>query len=389
MEQEGLMQLMEDWKGYASIDERGRPTKAQAAAFYDLLGNVRKVPAHRHEYEIREAMTTDSFPLMFADVIDRQLLAAYVAIDPMWKMYMRVKTVNRLHPWIGAKRFAITMSGMYLGEVPEKGEYLALKKTEKKYDIYAKKYGNQIDISWEAVIADKLGALKDTPSEFAWLAANTEHYNAVNLYANDLNILGTHALGDLYDDTTAGEINATTLPLTIANLEATVAAMQAFRHPSGQPMRNKPKYLVVSDGGLEFTAQQILTSASKMWLDYTTREAGPINYAMPTTNVIAQYGLELIIDPWLSIAGLDGYTANTWYLFADPGNIAAIECDYLEGHERPEICMKASDKVTLGGGAINPMSGDFATDNIFYRVRQCFGANKLDWRATFINTVAD
>lgn len=385
--EEGLMQLMEDWKGYTSVNERGRPTKAQAAAFFDLLGNVRKAPSHRHDYEIREAMTTDSFPLLFADVIDRQMLAGYAAIDPVWKKYMRVKTVNRLYPWVGGKRFAISNSAMYLGEVAEKGEYLPVKKNEVKYDIYARKYGNQLDISWEAMIADKLGALKDTPNEFAWLAANTEHYNAVNLYANDLNILGTHALGDLYDDTTAGEINADTLPLTIRNLELTVAAMQAFRHPSGQPMRNKPKYLVVSDGGLEFTARQILTSANKMWVYRGDTDAGPTAY--PTTNVIAQYGLELIVDPWLSIAGLDGYTANTWYLFADPKNIAAIECDYLEGHEKPEICMKASDKVTLGGGAINPMSGDFATDNIFYRIRQCFGANKLDWRATFINTVAD
>ena len=153
---------------------------------------------------------------------------------------------------------------------------------------------------------------------------------------------------------------------------------------------NRAKYLVVPPA-LELTARQILTSTTKQWLEYVTRAAASAAtvYPMPTTNVIAQYGLELIVEPWLSIAGLDGYTANTWYLFAEPRNIAAIECDYLEGHERPEICMKASNKVTIGGGAIGPMTGDFATDNIFYRVRQCFGANKLDWRATFLNTVAD
>jgi len=383
-----LMQLMEDWKGYKSLSERGiKYSSAEITAFNDLLHNANRLPDHRHEFEVREAMTTSDFPLMFADVLDRQMLAGYQAIDPVWKKYMRVKTVNRLFPWVGAKRFAISNSGMYLGEVAEKGEYLALKKTEVKYDIYAKKYGNQVDISWEAIIADKLGALKDTPNEFAWLAANTEHYNAVNLYANDVNVLGSHAAGDLYDDTTVGEINANTRPLTIANLEASIADMQAFRHPSGQPMRNKPKYLVVSDGGLEFTARQILTSTLVHRLGPDALPAAVTAY--PTTNVVAQYGLELIVDPWLSIAGLDGFTANTWYLFADPKNIAAVECDYLEGHERPEICMKSSNKVTLGGGAIGPMTGDFETDNIFYRVRQCFGANKLDWRATFINTVAD
>ena len=46
--------------------------------------------------------------------------------------------------------------------------------------------------------------------------------------------------------------------------------------------------------------------------------------------------------------------------------------------------MKASDKVTIGGGAINPMSGDFATDNVFYRVRLVAGVCTLDWRATYM-----
>jgi len=364
-----IMELIEDWKGYHAVRGMGggEVYEQKLTEVINLLSNARRLPAHRQDYELMEAMTTSDFPLMFADVIDRQMLAGYQAIDPVWKKYMRLKTVNRLYPWVGGKRFAISNSGMYLSEVAEKGEFLALKKTEVKYDMYARKYGNQLDISWEAIIADKLGALKDTPNEFAWLAANTEHYTAVNLYANDVNVLGSHTLGDLYDDSTAGEINANTRPLTIHNMELSVADMQAFRHPSGQPMRNKPKYLVISDGGLEFTARQILTSATKQWLEHITRAGADgfqTLYPMPTTNVIAQYGLELIIDPWLSIAGLDGYTANSWYLFADPRNIAAIECDYLEGHERPEICMKASNKVTIGGGAINPMTGDFDRQHI-------------------------
>ena len=60
----------------------------------------------------------------------------------------------------------------------------------------------------------------------------------------------------------------------------------------------------------------------------------------------------------------------------------------MKGHERPEICMKASDKVTIGGGPIGPMSGDFATDNVFYRVRLVFGGTTLDWRATYLGGTA-
>jgi hypothetical protein len=57
--------------------------------------------------------------------------------------------------------------------------------------------------------------------------------------------------------------------------------------------------------------------------------------------------------------------------------------DYLLGHETPEICMKASDKVSVTGSPLSPFSGDFATDNIFYRVRIVCGGTQLDPRMTY------
>ncbi|MBT9164019.1 MAG: hypothetical protein DDT23_00008 [candidate division WS2 bacterium] len=377
-----LLKLMEGWDSYKTISEINKPADwdTRLTKLVELLANSSGMPRYRHEYLLREAMTTSDFPFLFGDALDRQVLAAYKAIEPEWKRYMRISTVDRLFPNVGGRRFAIANSGMVLDEVPEKGEYKLVTKAETRYDVFARKYGNKLEISWETLLADDLGALKNTPNEMAWLSANTEHFLAVSAYAGDI---GTHAGGNLYQ---AG-VNAGTLPLTIENLETAVAAMQAFRHPSGQPMRNRPKYLVVSDGGLEMTARKILTSAVQSFLirGATDMPAMPV----PTTNVISQYGLELIVDPWLSIVGPTGFTRRSWYLFAAPTMIAAIECDYLKGHERPEICMKASNKVSIGGGDLGPMTGDFESDNTLYRVRQCFGANKLDWRATYYSRVAD
>ena len=45
--------------------------------------------------------------------------------------------------------------------------------------------------------------------------------------------------------------------------------------------------------------------------------------------------------------------------------------------------MKASDKVTVTGDPMSPFSGDFATDNIFYRVRDVHGGTQLDPRYAF------
>ena len=160
-----------------------------------------------------------------------------------------------------------------------------------------------------------------------------------------------------------------------------MAAMLAFTDANGEPIMNRPKYLVVPPA-LEFTARQILTSATKMWVESAGGGATPY----PTANVMANYGLELVVDPYLPV--IDTTNTSGWYLFADPKDIAALAYGYLVGHERPEICMKASDKVRIGGGDISPLEGDFASDNILYRVRLCFGGCKLDWRATYMGGAA-
>jgi hypothetical protein len=368
-----LMKLMEDWNGYIALNEvqKDEGYEQKLKETIDLLSNARNLPPHRREYLLKEAITTSDFPYLFGDVLDRQVLASYKAVDPVWKAIVRTSTVKDFKT---AYRFAITGGDQYLAEVAEKGEYPASERTEERYSLAVKKYGRQFDISWEALINDDLGALKDTPERFAWAAVRTEHRLVTNQYADDD---GTHAAGNLYDKVTANEINGSVNLLTIANLETGLEAMAGFRDANGEAIMNRAKYLVVPPA-LEMTARQILTSATKMW----TESAGGGATAYPTTNVVSQMGLTLIVDPYLPI--MDTSNGNIgWYLFADPKDIAALEVAHLAGHERPEICMKASDKVTIGGGAITPLSGDFATDNVFYRVRLCFGICELDWRATY------
>ncbi len=377
-----LLKMIDDWKGYVALSEVKKPEGYDRLLkeTVDLLTNAHGLPPHRHEYLLREAMTTSDFPYLFGDVLDRQVLAAYKAVDPVWKAFTKRGTVRRIYPQVGGYRFAITGGDQYLAEVAEKGEYLASNRGELRDSVYVKKYGRQFDISWESIINDDLGALQDTPQRFARAAIRTEHRLVTGAYANDV---GTHGAGNLYEN----GVNEGVLALTIANLETSLENMHAITDVNGEPIMNRAKYLVIGPS-LEFTARQILTSANKMWVYRGDTDAGPT--AMPMTNVVAQAGLVLVIDPYLPV--LDANNKNSWYLFASPGDIAAIEYDYLTGHERPEICMKASDKVSVGGGALGPMSGDFATDNIFYRVRDVFGANKLvttgGWRGTYANIVA-
>jgi len=272
-------------------------------------------------------------------------------------------------------RYAISGGDERLAEVAEKGEYLASDRDESKYYYNVKKYGRQFDISWEALINDDLQALRDTPQRFARAARRAEEYFLTSLFMNNAGPLAA------YFSVALGGIAPVGVDLSIATLEAAVEAMAALTDVGGSPIMNKPKYLMTGPG-LEFTARQILTSANKMWV--SNAAGAPVAY--PTNNVIGQYGLELLINPWIPI--VDGTSNNPWYLFSDPSDIPAAEFGLLRGHESPELFMKASDQVRVGGGAASPFDGDFATDNVLYKVRHCFGGVVLSSRAGYASTGA-
>ena len=384
------MQLFEETikeaAAYSSLSDRGiRFTDSQRSKVQDLVysGIVegRKMSTRERAFRLEEALTTSDFPLMFGDVLDRQLLAAYKAIEPAWKPFTKMSTVKDFRD---AYRFSVYGSDQYLPRVAEKGEYLASELDELRYTIAVLKYGRQIDLSWEAMVNDDLGALRDIPERFAKAAMRTEHRIMTTLYASDLGAHVEGAGGNLYQLGINCNFAASgDCPLTIANLEHGIQTMNQFTDIGGEPIMAAPKYLVVCPA-LEMTARQILTSATKMWLAGATTIAAAPDVARPMNNVVAGMGLTLIVDKYLPVVNTGNDQDTQWYLFSDPADIAALEAAHLSGHESPEIAMKSSDKVTVGGGLMSPFSGDFGTDNVFYRVREVFGGTKLDWRASFM-----
>jgi len=208
-------------------------------------------------------------------------------------------------------------------------------------------------------------------------AIRTEAFNATGVFSS---AAGPNVLlfGAPIVDCGQNVFNQGVLPLTIANLETTLQLMAAQTDPNGEPIAVRGVHLVVPPQ-LEFTARQILTSGLKQW----TEGAVGVPVPYPTTNVVSQVGIQLHVDPYLPVVDATATDDTTWYLFGDPSQGAAMEYGYLRGHETPEICMKGSDKVSVGGGAISPFEGDFATDNIFYRVRCVNGQTQLDPRFAY------
>ena len=372
-----FLKVMEDWNGFNPVSKT-RFTEAQIAKTVDLISNKAGLPSWKHEYLLKEVITTSDFPDLFGFVIDREMLARYKVAVADWKNYFKMATVQNFNT---VERHKVVGIDERLPLVVEKGEYLVSEVAAGHYDYKVAKRGKQFDISWEAIVNDVLGAFSDIPERYANAAIRTEAFEATGCYAVAAGpnpLLFGAPIVDAADGANVTNVGA--LPLTIANLETTLQLMVAQVDVNGEPISVMGKHLVVPPA-LELTARAILTSALKQWTEVGAGGGIPV----PTANILPQMGLQLHVDPYLPI--IDTTKGNaTWYVFGEPSQGVAMEFAYLRGHESPEICMKNSDKVSVAGGAISPFAGDFLSDDILYRVRVVCGAGQMDPRFAYAQT---
>jgi len=365
-----FLKLMEDWQGFSPITRK--IDEAAIAKAVDLLGNKANDPLHLHEFKVKEAITTTDFPYLLGQVLERDILARYQTAPCNWAPYVKIRNVKDFRT-VNLEK--VQGNDNILDRVLEKGEYPVSAMSNARYSLSVLKYGRQFDISWESIINDYLDAFGDIPQRFADAAINTEAYNTTGLITS---ATGPNALlyGATITDVDGGAItNRGTLQLTATNLATTMNLMAAQQDILGKPLGIRAVHLVVPPA-LEIAARQIITS-TELRVTMTYPQAGY------TKNVLAEMGLQIHVNPWLPVIDVSGNGNTTWYLFAEPSQGAAVHVARLRGHEQPEICMKASDKVTAAGGNLSPFSGDFATDNIFYRVRVVWGGVAGDPRFTY------
>lgn len=369
-----VMEVIKDWGGYRSVGAQ-QFSEADVATFLDMISNRGRMSVRRHQAMMEEAITTSDFPNLFGFTLEREVLARYRAAVPDWQAYCRTGIMPNFN---AGEMHKVQGNDTLLPRVAQKGEYLVAPVSDSQYARRVYKWGRQFDISWEAMINDALSAFDDIPERFAEAVTYTRAYNVTDTFVSatgpDVGVYGN----PIADVDGQNVINVGALALTIANLETTLALMAAQTDVNGRPLGIQGVHLVVPSA-LQYVARAIITSALKQWTEVGAGAGIPV----PTANVMSQVGIQLHVNLLLPTIDVSGNVNTTWYLFADPSQGKAIQMDFLRGNEDPEIVMKASDKVLTGGGEAGPMSGDFATDNIFWRVRDVHGGAKLDPRYTY------
>ncbi|HET6494775.1 MAG TPA: hypothetical protein VFH61_05355 [Thermoleophilia bacterium] len=384
MEAQDIRTLSEE--AHADVSEVGKLLGLEASfakkkfstetvdAFVGLLNEALDGNAKAH-YLLKEAAVVADFPLLFADVLDRSVMAQWATSIPAWQSYTKIGSMRDFR---GSKTLGIEGMGAILDEVGERAEYPERAPSEETpITRQIKKYGARFGISFETVINDDLGLLRDLPQKLVVAARRSEALAVSKLY------VGTAGFNTaVYNDATYDNIvnqhagaAANNPPLSIAGLSDAFTVLGNHTDIDGFPLIIDAVTLVVPTA-LEVAAMNIMNA--------TTLRVATGGGAYDEVNQLDVRNwmngrLNVVVDPYIGMTATSN-AATTWFLFASTSAARpAIQLDYLAGHETPELFSKVPDAARVGGGTV-PES--FHTDEQQFKVRHIYGTTVIDPRAT-------
>ncbi|MFC0623227.1 phage major capsid protein [Kribbella deserti] len=306
--------------------------------------------------KLKESLTTSDFPILFGDVLDRELMAQYEQIQPLWQQFARRTVVRDFRP----KKWADLLGGRgILDPVAERAPYPARGLDEAEYELTVGKYGARLPLTWEMFVNDDLDAFRSAPERLGQAARDTEDMLATKLVAG---AAGPTAFFN-------GNGGVGTGKLTVDNLSAALTSIGSRKDSEGRPIVVTAMVLMVPPA-LEVAANNIL-QATLIRFKTTGQD-------MEVGNWLANK-VRVVVNPWLTVVDESANVNTTWYLLPAP-TIArpAVTMGFLRGYEVPDLRVKADGGNRLGGGAVPAEEGSFDDDSIQYRVRHVTGGTTLD-----------
>ncbi len=326
---------------------------AEAAEFIADIHSGRRPLGH-----LREAMSTDDFPKLFADILDRQLLAAYKEYPADYLGYVRTGTVPDFR---SVKRFAVDGAESVLPEVAQLEVYpeAALHETSDTFSV--KKYGRRLDLSWEAMVDDDLDAFRRNPERLARAARRSE-----SRFVTDLFVGASGPDSTLYDSSNTITGNPA---LDLDGLQKGIQMFSEQVDDDGEPVWFEALELVVPPA-LEVTAYNIINAIQ---IEMTSK-GGSASQKLIAKNWMASR-VNVNVNPYIPI--LASSNENTsWFLFGSQTTDSrpALELAKLRGYEEPALYERAPNARKVGGGDVVEA---FEDDSVAHKVRHVFGGTAL------------
>ncbi len=327
------------------------------------------------------AETLSDFSVLFANVIDRMLLPKYKAQAPDWRDYIKVGASRDFRPSQGIGLWGLRGA---LDPKTNRGEYKERVLNDGKVQITVAPFGDRYTLGFENFINDDLGALGEAANDFVIAAIKTEWREATKLFASSSgpsSSLYATSPGVTHPVDGKKVINKGALAFSADNLGTTLQNMRSQKDPDGEPIIVTRFHLVVPPA-LEIAMYKALDQAALIAVGLSSTSTKEVQ---TSANVVAKnFNITGHVNPYLPIIDTSGDADTSWYVFADPvADGPACQLNFLRGRETPEVLMKSSNKVSLAGGPISAMEGDYEGDKVGFRCRHFMGGAAVDPRYTY------
>lgn len=292
---------------------------------------------------IKAALTTSDFPAILENSLGKALRSGFEAEPSTHEAW----TNRVLVPDFKPQTRVLLGSAPDLLEVPEGGEYTHGSMDDDRSVPYAVgKFGRIVQLTWEAIINDDLGAFSRMMQALGQAAARSEADNVYSMFAENSGAGPLMQDGNkLFDSTNHGNVADTSASLTADALGAARVLLRRQKAVGGGALNLTPRYLLVAPEQ-EQAAETLLAAGARSLAQGTNNELVPPWLAT----------LELVVEARLSGSAL--------YLLTAPMTVDTAEVGWLEADNGPVI-------VEQDG---------WSTDSRAYKVRHAFGTRWLDWR---------
>jgi hypothetical protein len=351
-----------------------------------LIVNERGVRASMRRAMLEEAATTTEFPIIFGTILDRQLLAKYTINTPDYRSYVKIGSQMDFRPQQPIGVFGLQGG---LNSVAPRDEYKQdAQLGSGAVTISLTKFGRRFGLGWEIIINDDLGAFSDIADRLANAARRTEFRESTKLFAvaaggGNPALFGAPIAHPIDGKNVTNKFTGAPSALSVTSVARVVQAYREMRDADNEPILIDGFEMVVPPA-LEVTMYQVLQSQLLIAAGGDAT-AGKGAILSPNKNVIPNFNINGHVNPYLPFVDVSATCNTTWYLFARLSNGAAVQLNFLRGHESPELVMKNPNKLALSGGVSNPLEGDFESDAIDWRVRHIMGGAVIDPRMAIVS----
>jgi len=260
---------------------------------------------------------------ILGNVANKLVLAAFKSVDTTYGMIAKQSDFSNFHQHT---HYRLDSKGGFK-KVSSSGELQHQQLVESNYTNQLDTEGAILSLPRKAIINDDGNALRDITSMLG--------RDSALAVQEALDTLVVDNGGSFYSSGNGNLIASNAL--NVDALDKSAAALMKQTNANGKPIWARPK-LIYLPPELEGLASTIYSS--QFVTDGTTKRNPSENQNR------GKY--KPIVSPFLSLSGLTGSSATTWFMLADPDVLPAFEVAYLNGRRVPTIETADASFNTLG-----------------------------------------